>query len=301
MKITNLSEKAMLVKLTTRRVNLTRRDAIAEQVIQQQLDDISLTVNSKLFRDKTNPVNQIVQAAGRVYVYHRTHTHPFVDRGDRVLPNALYDEYTGGMRALINAVDNLMAKHIPNYDAYVLQDIAYRSTNKTNSRAQVSDYPTAEEFERGMGFDFRFKPMPDRRHFLYDISDEDLENFEMSIRDTTSMAVNNTVEKMLVPLKHLADALAHPIGATDPVSGGRLGIFRDSAIENVIEGVQLAKKLAIDPPPELVNLTKELETAITHCDEHANWLRESPINRTEAATKLAHIASQMAAFMGVAA
>ncbi len=51
-----LNEKAMLVKLTTRRINLTRRDQVAEAMIQSQLDDSSLIVNSKLFRDKRNPI-----------------------------------------------------------------------------------------------------------------------------------------------------------------------------------------------------------------------------------------------------
>jgi len=58
MQITKLSEKAMLVKLTMRRANLTKRDSIAESIIQSQLDDSSLIVNSKLFRDKNNPINQ---------------------------------------------------------------------------------------------------------------------------------------------------------------------------------------------------------------------------------------------------
>jgi len=37
MQITKLSEKAMLVKLTMRRANLTKRDSIAESIIQSQL------------------------------------------------------------------------------------------------------------------------------------------------------------------------------------------------------------------------------------------------------------------------
>ena len=62
-----LNEKAMLVKLTMRRANLTRRDQVAETMIQMQLDDASLVVNSKLFRDKANPVNTIMSKASEVY------------------------------------------------------------------------------------------------------------------------------------------------------------------------------------------------------------------------------------------
>ena len=51
MKLTTLSEKAVLVKLTTRRANLTKRDTVAEEFIQEELGDTSLIVNKKLFRD----------------------------------------------------------------------------------------------------------------------------------------------------------------------------------------------------------------------------------------------------------
>ena len=71
MQITKLSEKAMLVKLTMRRANLTKRDTYAENLIPQQLDDTSLIVHSKLFRDKTNPINKIMSAATEVHSEHR--------------------------------------------------------------------------------------------------------------------------------------------------------------------------------------------------------------------------------------
>ena len=49
-KVTQLNEKAMLVKLTMRRANLIRRDQLAEAMIQAQMDDASLVVNSSGIR-----------------------------------------------------------------------------------------------------------------------------------------------------------------------------------------------------------------------------------------------------------
>lgn len=301
MKITNLNAKAMLVKLTMRRTNLTKRDADAEAFIQQALEDASLTVNSRLFKQPGNPIAEIVTENGRVYQYHKKHTHPHVDRGPRILVNALHQEYCDGMRVCTNAVDNLMARHMPNYDAHVLADIAWRNKMSTMSgkppRAQVSDYPTAQQFAESMTLDIRFRPLPDRKHFLFDISDEEEAQFQQEMDEVCSMVATNTVVQMLKPLKHLAETLKHPIGATD-AEGRRLGIFRDSAIENVIEGLELAKKIAVDPSPELQAAMGELDTAITYWAEKKDWLRESPINRTEAAKKLDAIAQQMAGFMG---
>jgi hypothetical protein len=301
MKITNLNARAMLVKLTMRRTNLLKRDMDAETFIKQALADESLTVSSRLFKQPGNPIADIVTENGRVYQFHKKVTYPHIDRGPRILKNDLYDEYKDGMRARNNAVDNLMAKWMPTYDDHVLADIAWRNKMSTLSgkppRAQVSDYPTRQQFADSMTTDIRFRPLPERKHFLYDISDEDEAQFQQELEEQAALVASHTVVQMLKPLKHLADTLKVPIGTKD-ADGSRLGIFRDSAIENVVEGLELAKKLAIDPSPELQQAMNELDAAITYWAEKKDWLRESPVNREEAAKKLDAIAQQMAGFMG---
>lgn len=293
LKVASLSEKAMLVKMTTRRANLSKRDEHAEALIQQQLDDTSLIVISKLFRDKSNPINQIISSINEAYSYHKTHTLPYIDRGDRILPNVMYEEYTTNLRQRSNKTESLKAKLMPNYDTFVQQDIQARSASAIAKglpvKASIDDYPTAHEFERRMGFDIRFSPLPDRKHFLFDLSDADVSNFTQAMQDAERAAHNDAVSRMLEPLKHLVEKLNKPIG-TDG------SIFRDSAIENVVEGCELAKKLLIDAPPEVTGSIDELVSEMTKY--HGSWLRESPVVREQAAKKLDDIAKQMGAFMG---
>lgn len=291
MKLNTLADKAMLVKLTVRRATLTRRDSVAESFVQSQLDDTSLTVLSRLFKDKNNPINKIMSAASEVYTYHKNNTLPWADKGPRVLPNGQYMEYTQTMRAKIAHVDSLLQTHIPKYDDYVQLDIAYRSRGQTSARAKVEDYPSADDFRKRMGFDIRFMPMPDRRHFLFDLSEEDEQAFEDSMQATISMVREDAVKRMLEPLGHLVEKLNKPIGTDGH-------IFRDSAIENIIEGIEQARKLTLDESPEIIELTNALNSEISKYAEHTNWLRESPIVREQAAKKLSDIASAMGAFMG---
>lgn len=292
--IPQLNQKAMKVKLTWRRANLTRRDEAAEAYVQTQLDDQSLVVNSRLFRDKTNPINQIMAAAGEVYSFHKAHTIPFVDKGPRLLPNDAYFDYTTEMRNRIQHVDSLLRQHMPNYDQYVQLDIKWRSGQAAlagkPSRAAADDYPTAEEFQARMGFDLRFEPLPDKAHFMFDLSEEDMKAFEASVLEQANLAHNHRIVQMLEPLRHLADKLAKPIGAEGSV-------FRDSALENIKEGVAKAKKLMLTPTPELEELIEELETIAERYSVHVNWLRESPINREAAAKQLDEIANKMKGYM----
>jgi len=281
-----LNEKAMLVKLTMRRANLTKRDAVAEAIIQNQMDDTSLIVNSKLFRDPANPINRIMQEHSGIYIFHKKSTLAYIDKGPRILPNNNYMEYTHEMRQRITYVDSLLDKEMPNYHNYVQLDILYRSKNQLNSRAKIDDYPTADEFRSRMGFDLRFAPLPDQSHFLFDLSEEDKAGFMDSIKEAEKVARRETVLSMLTPLQKLVDKLGVEIGEKDSV-------FRNSAIENVLEGLERARKLNIDEDPALDEAISNLSSAIVVFDKHKDALRESPIVREQAHNKLKDIANRM--------
>lgn len=281
-----LNEKAMLVKLTMRRANLTKRDQVAEAIIQNQMDDTSLIVNSKLFRDPANPINRIMSEHSGIYIFHKKSTAPYIDKGPRLLANNNYMEYTHEMRQRINYVDSMLDKEMPNYNNYVQLDILYRSKNQVSSRAKIDDYPTAEEFRACMGFSLRFAPLPDQSHFLFDLSEEDKAEFMDSIKEAEKVARRETVLSMLTPLQKLVDKLGVDIGEKDSV-------FRNSAIENVLEGLERARKLNIDEDPALHEAISNLSSAIVVFDKHKDALRESPIVREQAHKKLSDIANKM--------
>ena len=73
-------------------------------------------------------------------------------------------------------------------------------------------------------------------------------------------------------------------------------IFRDSALTNVVEGIELAKKLVIDAPPELEAVVESLAKTVTKCVDGKEALRNSSATREAAAKKLAEIEAKMPAF-----
>ena len=288
MQPTTLSSKAMLVKLTVRRANLTRRDVTAELIIQNQMDDTSLVVNRKLFRDKLNPINRIMQKAGEVYTYHVKHTLPYVDKGPRLLPNGQYMDYTAAMRERIQTVDNMLDTYMPRYDDYIQLDIKSRNVGGTGA-AKIEDYPTADEFREKMGFNLRFTPLPDAKHFLFDISDEDMAEFNASMEQVSQGARAEVIKGMLEPLQHLVEKLNKPIGTEG-------AIFRDTAVENVVEGLRRAKALNVNADADVDDMADTLLQAIDAYNFNKDSLRESPIVREQAAVKLDAIAKKMAAY-----
>lgn len=286
---TKLSDKVVLVKLTIRRAALTKRDAVLTANLQAQEKDNSLTVLTKLFKDKDSAINQIMSKYGEVYQYHKKHTLPYMDAGPRILPNDMYMEYTQEMKHRIAQVDNLLDTYMPMYDQLVLDDVMYRNSGHAAGRANASEYPNAEDFRLSMSAELRFQPMPDASHFLFDLSDEDVASFKRAEEEAAQAANADTVQRMLKPIQ----ALVTKLGEYQGLKGER---FHNSLVENVIDGCTLARKLAINPTPELLADIAELEDAVQGYLKDVEMIKGSANKRVEAKKKLQDVASKMAMF-----
>jgi hypothetical protein len=270
-------------------VALTKRDAYLSDKIQQQEGDASLTVLTKLFRSKGNAIAQILTKFNEVYAYHKSHTLPYIDAGPRILPNDMYFEYTQQTKHRIAQVENLKRTYMPQYDQLVLDDVMYRNSGHAAGRAHVDDYPTAEQFDTAMSIDIRFSPMPDSRHFLFDLSDDDIKSFERSEQEA-AMAMNaDVLSRMLKPLSALTQRLQEYQGQ----KGER---FHNSLVENVIEGCDLALKLAINPTQDFIDEINILKATATGCLNTVEVIKGSANARHSAKTKLEEVAARMAAF-----
>lgn len=287
--VTKLSDKAILVKLVTRRAALTKRDDALTAKVQTQEGDQSAVVFTKLFRDRTSPVNEIMTAVNEAYQYHKKVTLPYVDAGPRILPNEMYMEYTDTMRGHIAKVDRLLNAYMPHYDLLVANDIRYRNAGSSAGRATVDDYPTADKFRSSTALEFRFQPMPDARHFLFDLSDDDLEAFRRSEEEAITAANTDVVQRMLKPLTHL-------VGRLKEYQGQKNERFHNSLISNVIEGCDIAQKLAMNAPADLMAQITELREHAKACLDDVEIIKGSPNAREAAKAKLEAVANKMAMF-----
>lgn len=286
---TKLADKAVLVKLTLRRAALTKRDAFLSQKIQQQEGDASLSVLTKLFKSKDNAIAQIMSKYGEVYAYHKQHTLPYIDAGPRILPNDMYFEYTQEMKKRIADVDSLLDTYIPLYDQLVLDDVMYRNSGSAAGRANANEYPTAEQFRQSMSIDLRFQPMPDARHFLFDISAEDIQSFERAEAEAVQAANADVVARMLKPLQALATRLTEYQGTPKEK-------WHNSLISNLIEGCDTALKLAINPSQEFINEVNDLKATAKGCLDSVEVIKGSANARASAKARLEEVANRMSAF-----
>jgi hypothetical protein len=286
---TKLSDKAVLVKLTIRRAALTKRDHGLTATLQAQEKDNSLTVLTKLFKNKDSAINQIMSKYGEMYQCHRKLTLPYVDAGPRILPNDLYMEYTQEMKHRIAEVDKLLDTYMPMYDQLVTDDVMYRNSGHAAGRANTDEYPTAEQFRLSMSAELRFQPMADATHFLFDLSDDDLAAFKRAEEEAAAAVNTDTVQRMLKPIQSLVTKLAE-------YQGSKSERWHNSLIENVIEGCKLARKLAINPTQELLDEITALEESAQGYLADVEMIKGSANKRSEAKRKLEEVAARMGAF-----
>jgi hypothetical protein len=287
--ISKLSDKAVLVKLTIRRAALTRRDEGLTATLQAQENDKSLTVLTKLFRNRESPINQIMAKYGEVYAYHKKHTLPYVDAGPRILPNDMYFEYTQEMKHRIASVDSLLDTYMPMYDQLVLDDVMYRNSGSAAGRANVDEYPSADTFKLSMSAELRFQPMPDASHFLFDLSEDDVASFKRAEQEAAAAANADAINRMLKPMGALVTRLKE-------YQGGQKERFHNSLIDNVIEGCDMAKKLAINPTPELLAEIEGIKTLAGSILDTVEVVKGSANARAKAKADLDAVASKLAGF-----
>lgn len=276
--VTPLNRKAMLARLVINMPTTVARDTQAEQFTQQSLADNALRVSVTRFA--SGPLREILNAASQVRAVFKNNTLPFEDGGDRLLPVGQYEICRDRIKAARDKLDALIAQHRPNYAKYVADDIARRG-----SRASPADYPSEQEFFDSLRLTFRLRPMPDTSHFLFDVSEEDKQAMVEQFADVERRAKDEMMGRLRDPLRHLLDKLRIPVGEKG-------SIFRDSAVQNVIEAVADCRRMAMDDP-EILAACDEIQQAFTGHARNPQVLRESPIVREQMVDKLRDIQSKM--------
>jgi hypothetical protein len=293
-----LNEKAMTVQLRTSRPTTRFNDEEAAKAARSAVGDDGVGAYTKLFCDPSNPVRQLLAEVGAVYQYHKANTIPYIDRGPRLLPVSQYETYRDTMRTLVNDVDTKLRALAPDYDRYVLLDVAYRNATAAATgkvgRATPDDYPDSDSFTTSIGVTFSFAPLPDNSHWLFDVDDEDKAALDANAQDIYARALSDLRSRVETPLVKLIDVLRAKPGDKDD-DGKRVGIFRDTKVTNVVDAVANVKALAMGDKGVLA-ACEMVETVMAPFKDNPDVLRQSPVVRETALAKLNDVASKMGAF-----
>jgi len=280
----NLSEKAMVVRLTMHKWGARKKEKdVARAVsIQYEAEDGSV-ITTKHLVDK-DVLKAIDRPYGKLYWYHIENTLPWDDAGGRILPAANYFQYNEKARALIAACDAAVDILLDRFEEAKAN--AKRSLGKLY---RESDYPTRHELKRKYGVNITVMPLPAVEDFRVDLGDVEVTNIKKQLAENLSEKYDEAMMDLYERVRDVVGKFADTMN--DPEK-----IFRDSKVNNIASLVEILPRLNLTGNGKLEKIRKEIEAKLLGYD--TEQLRNEPDKRAEAAKAADEILKKMSGYVG---
>ena len=197
--------------------------------------------------------------AARVRLYHNKHTLPWADKGERMLPTALFMDYKQTMNGFEQTFNMMCTNFFVEYPRLV----ADAPTN-LGTMYKAEDYPDIEEVRLKFGFRRAVKPIPESGDFRLDIPAHDLvemkNDYEKQYSDRLAEAMREPWERLHKMLVGMSEKL------TDVEGDDSKKRYHDTLISNPIELCGLLTKLNVTNDPKLEEARRQLELTMLGAD-----------------------------------
>ena len=197
--------------------------------------------------------------AARVRLYHNRHTLPWADKGERMLPTALFMEYKQTINGFEQTFDMMCNNFYVEYPRLVVEaPIALKGLYKAD------DYPDIDTVKTKFGFRRTVKPVPEAGDFRLDIPAYDLEEMkaEFITQQQTKLA-----EAMREPWDRLHKMLVGMSEKLTDLEGeDAKKRYHDTLITNPIELCSLLTKLNVTNDPALEAARRQVELTMMGAD-----------------------------------
>lgn len=280
----SLQDKSILMDITLHSFATTRTDIrVTGEVLQNKSaqGDSGRWVTKLLPKEATQPISQI---DGQIRKLHRQQTLPWSDKGARILPSANFDNYMSKIRSLRRQREELVEAFRRTYPVYL-----NAAQKKLGALFNPDNYPSASEASEMFEFQINATPVPHENDFRIQLnSPTDLSNIQKDLSQQIKAAEQNAVvdlfQRIAEPLARMAERLSDPEAK-----------FKNTLVTNIEEITNLIPSLNVTGNPRLNDLHNTIKSQLTHYTPDA--LRNSPADRSAAASKAQSILSQAQAWM----
>ena len=210
--------------------------------------------------------------AARVRLYHNKHTLPWADKGERMLPTALFMDYKQTMNGFEQTFNMMCQNFFIEYPRLVVE-----APTNLGSMYKAEDYPDLTDVRLKFGFKRTVKPVPEAGDFRLDIPAHDLDEMR---EEFLKQQDNKLAEAMREPWDRLHEMLVGISKKLTDVEGeDSKKRYHDTLISNPIELCGLLTKLNVTNDPKLEEARRQLEMAMVTADiedikEHADSRNE---------------------------
>ena len=215
--------------------------------------------------------------AARVRLFHNKHTLPWADKGERMLPTALFMDYKQAMNGYEHSFNMMCNNFFLEYPRLVSE-----APQALQGLFKAEDYPDIEEVKLKFGFRKAVKPLPESGDFRLDIPAHDLEEMK---NDYEQQYSNRLAEAMREPWDRLHKTLVGMSEKLTDIEGDdSKKRYHDSLISNPLELCQLLTKLNVTKDPKLEEARKQVE--LTMLGASIEDIKEDADSRSELKSKV---------------
>jgi len=219
----------------------------------------------------------IADFAARVRLYHNKNTLPWADKGERMLPTALFMEYKQTMNGFAQTFELMCDNFFIEYPRLVADaPMALQALYKAD------DYPHIEEVREKFGFRRTVKPVPEAGDFRLDIPAGDLEEMKVEF---IAQQEKKLAEAMREPWDRLHKTLLSMSEKLKDEDGDDTKKrYHDTLLANPLELCNLLTKLNVTNDPKLEEARRQVETAMLGANMES--IKEDADSRSELKSKV---------------
>jgi hypothetical protein len=219
----------------------------------------------------------IADFAARVRLYHNKHTLPWADKGERMLPTALFMDYKQTMNGFEQTFNMMCNNFYIEYPRLVAE-----APTALQGLYKAEDYPELADVQLKFGFRRTVKPVPEAGDFRLDIPAYDLEEMRSEFM---SQQDRKLAEAMREPWDRLHKTLvAMSEKLTDIEGDDGKKRYHDTLLTNPLELCALLTKLNITNDPKLEEARRQVEVAMLNADMES--IKEDADTRSELKSKV---------------
>ena len=280
--MTEITEKAMLVRLHIRQWSASKNDKKVTHKVEQAYNAQNTgRFNKRLVAEEA--IKKVAKTANEARKFHYDNTLPWGDDGSRILLSKNYLSYTSKMQALKSGFEVTVGEFIANYSALV-EDARQRLKGMFNP----GDYPDGSRIQKKYTFEVSIDPLPSEADFRVTLQDEEVERIKERIKTRNRLAYQEAMadvwQRLYKSVKHMADRLQEADG-----------VFRNTLVSNLCDLCALLPRLNLSDSQKLETMRRTVEKKL--CRFAPGELRRDQKKRFQVATDATAILDVMKGYM----
>jgi len=240
-----IQNKAMLVTLSISQWTARKQDksVTAEVETAHGAHDSGKFNKLLVAKELLEPITKLT---AKIRESHHFSTQPWADSGARVLPTALFMDYTARFRVFKSQFENLVADMLTKYPAEV-----QAARNRLGSMYNPGDYPDPSDMANKFSIKTEFMPVPSAPDFRVDLSEEAQVELRESVTQAVASRQADAVKATYARIRDVVSKIEERLSNPD-------AIFKDSLITNAIELCQILDALNITDDPVITRTTQDM-------------------------------------------